>query len=268
MAEAEEHGQIPGEVDEVPRLIGQPLTQATPGGETEDEDENGAHDRGDHPVLLSPEVDDARDDGASGRCAPRPGVGDHVDEERESGDDAEPPVRCEQVVLTVATLEPRWPGGEDQAAEGRQSGDEPGYLAETGERVRTATEQRPDTAVDHPDAEGDCGDESADGQQVGREEAGCPRPRQTTHHGALTGVALVTALTLMVAARRRPALIGRDHAPIVDHVAHCLVHEPPRLTQPVHSVYARVTPHLRVQRRQSRHRREQRPGPRRRLGPD
>ena len=41
MAEAEEHGEVGGEMEEVPRLVGEGVLDASPGREADDDEQGG-----------------------------------------------------------------------------------------------------------------------------------------------------------------------------------------------------------------------------------
>ena len=189
MPEAEQHGEVAGQVDEVPRLVWDALAQPTPRREPDDDHEHGACGCRHHPRLIGEQVDETRDDGATRSGTPGPGVGHGVNQQGQHGRDAEPAMGRQQRVLPVTPLDEARTGRQHQPAQRRQCSDQPEDLPDPGEGAHAAGQQAGQAAVLPPDAEGHHDDEPGNSQQVAGAGAGGSRASQATHgrtHGLLT----------------------------------------------------------------------------------
>ena len=183
VAESEKDRQVAGQVDEVPRLVWDPLAQPPPGGEPDDEHEHGAGGCRDHPGLMGEQIDEPRDDRAAGRGTPRPGIGHGVNQEGQHGRDAEPAMGRQQRVLAVAPLDEARPRRQHEPTQGSQGGDQPEELPESGQGADPTGQQTAHATVLDPDTEGHGDDEASNRQQVTRAGAGVAGAGQPTNGG-------------------------------------------------------------------------------------
>ena len=179
MTEAQQHREVSGEVQEVPRFVVHLRANASPRGEPDADEDEASGGRGPHPPLSGHEVPQLGKHSALVEASVGQQGHNRVSQHEEDRGGAHPAVPTQHAVESVALFEPTGAGHEQYPSERREGCTEAAELSECHQRGGAAGEEAVETTVAPPQAERYANDKGDDQRDLRSTDPARTRGRQT-----------------------------------------------------------------------------------------